>query len=148
MKRIIFRRLIVVLFLFVIISCYREKRKVIVVSDVKYKHAYYQENTETIYIKGIAKEVDRGYSVAEEWCFKAKPIEDYQDTNIRSVSRDTECKKGDTLEIDLWEYEDIFNKPKKHKNKKKYEFQNENGNLKIEINDGEIIIINNVIDNN
>jgi len=129
--------LLIILLLLITISCYQEKKKIIIVSEVKHRDGYYQENYETVYIRGIPKEVDHGYAVSGRWYFDVRDINDTACLNIHSVHADDsflgndDYDKGDTLEISLEEYQDIFNSPKQDEN------QTEAGRT--------IIIINNVV---
>ncbi|HNX10971.1 MAG TPA: hypothetical protein PKI61_02420 [bacterium] len=132
------KSLLLILLLLAATSCQREKRKVIIVSEVTHRDAYYHENYETVYIKGIPVERDNGYAVSGCWYFDIRSIEDTNGLNIRSVHIDEDIwgndsySQGDTLEINLWEYQKIFAGPPQNKNQS-------------ETNYGGVTIINNIV---
>jgi len=106
--------LLIILLLSVATSCHQEKRKIIITSEVKHQDGYYQENYETIYIRGIPKEADHGYAVSGQWYFNVRDVNDTNSLNIHSVHVDENFlgndnyHQGDTLEISLKEYQNIF----------------------------------------
>ncbi len=134
------KSLLLILLFLVMASCHKEKAKVIITSEVDHQEGYYQENIETVYIKGIPVERDNGYAVSGRWYFEVRDVKDTNGTNIRSVHvddgiwGDDSYKKGDTLEISLEEYHEIFDGPPQEKN--------QSG-----ANHGWVIIINNVNNN-
>ena len=134
------KSLLLILLLLAVVSCQREKRKVIIVSEVTHRDAYYQENYETVYIKGIPVQRDNGYAVSGCWYFDVRSIEDTNGLNVRSVHIDEDIwgndsySQGDTLEVGLQRYQKIFDGPPQDENQS-------------ETNYGGVIIINNVINN-
>ena len=142
MKKI--RGILLILLLLLALLCHREKRKIIIISEVQHQDGYYEDNYETIYIKGIPKEVDHGHAVSGKWYFDVRDINDVNDSNVHSVHVDESIwgndsyYKGDTLEISLKQYQNIFSSPGQDKNHAKNETETET-------DEGTVIIINNVV---
>lgn len=140
-------KILVILLCLSLVSCIeKEKRNVIIVSDLEYTKGYYQEDMQTIEIKGIEKEVDRGCAIPAKWTFYVRKLEDINGDSCWEVSTSNEkyaakLHKGDTVDVDIENY----NNPNKIYQHKSYENDADIINIdnKVIIIDDKVIIIEN-----